>query len=387
MTFSRAKWFLSLAAVGVGMTWLAAPSVAEEPSYKIGVVAALSGAGAVNGDASLQGLNVALEEINGQNLAGRKIEVVTADDATDPKTSAEVCSRLVLQDKVNIIIGSQTTPARIACNQLAEKNGVPYISASSAPGDLCAPNIVTLGPVANQMTDPLIDYVIKKGLKKFYFIGSDYAAARAGEKLASAHIKAAGGELVGISYVPLGASDLATEFGKIAAAKPDVVIDIIVGAEILTFHKQFANDPRLASIKRADNFVKPGDIKQLGAAADGVMVGAGYFPEVNTPKSNAFKDALKKKYGDKANPDIWSMLAYEAMHMVANSVKKVGPKGADVLADFKQAKYDSPAGPVAITNNYNTVPVFIGEGQKDGSIRIIESTPPIAPVLACQFKS
>jgi ABC-type branched-subunit amino acid transport system substrate-binding protein len=359
---------------------------AKDGVYRIGFVGALSGPAASNGDGGLQGATVALDEINEANKAGRKFEMIVVDDATDPKTAGDVCSRLALQDKVDIVVGIESTPARVVCNQLAERAGIPYISASNAPGDLCLPNIVSVGNVSNQMTNPLIDYVLKKGLRRFYFIGSDYSAARAGEKLAESHIKAAGGEMVGVAYVPLGASDLSAELGKIAAAKPDVVIDIIVGDEVLTFHKQFANDPRLAGIKRADNFVRPRDLQLLGAAGEGIMVAAPYFPEIESVASDKFKAALKKKYGEKAKPDHWSMFGYDALHMIANAVDKVGPNPRDVLAEMKQASFDGPGGSLSIESNYAKLPMFIGEADASGAVKIAEQTPPLAPALACQFK-
>jgi ABC-type branched-subunit amino acid transport system substrate-binding protein len=377
---------IAIAAVA-GVPAPTAQAQSSAPPLKVGYVSSLSGPGAANADSSMQGARVAVDAINAANTAGRQFDLDIADDATDPKTAGDVCSRLVLEDKVDVIIGSEPTPARLACDQFAAKAGIPYIAASGSPGDLCLSNLFTPGPVPNQMTDPLLDYVMSKGYKKFYFIGSDYSAGHAAQKLAEAHIKAAGGTLIDSAFVPLGMSDFSLELGKIAEAKPQIVLVVILGSEILTFHKQFGADPRLKGIERADNFLTPQYTHELKEAAAGVFVANMYFPAVDTPASNTFKAALKARYGDRATPDIWSALSYEAFYLLANVVKNVGTDHAKMLAALKTAHFDGPAGSVQITNNYAEMPVYIGTAQPDGTIKIVQQTKPVPPQLSCKFKS
>ena len=166
---------------------------------------------------------------NASNAAGRKIVLITGDDASDPKTAAQVCARFVLEDKVDAIVGAQPTPSRLACNQAAAKAGLPYIAASGSAGDICLPNMFYVGQVPNQFVLPLADYLVKQSWKRVYLIGADYSAPRAGLALAKARIEAGGGTVVGTSFTPQSTSDYSAEIGKIAAAKPDVVLENLTG--------------------------------------------------------------------------------------------------------------------------------------------------------------
>ena len=203
--------------------------------------------------------------------------LITGDDASDPKTAAQVCARFVIEDKVDAIVGAQPTPSRLACNQAAAKAGLPYIAASGSAGDICLPNMFYVGQVPNQFVLPLADYLVKQGWKRVYLIGADYSAPRAGLALAKARIEAGGGTVVGMSFTPQSTSDYSAEIGKIAAAKPDVVLENLTGAGIVTFHRQFANDPRVKGIKQADNFLLELMARTLGKDADGVIVAASYY--------------------------------------------------------------------------------------------------------------
>jgi ABC-type branched-subunit amino acid transport system substrate-binding protein len=136
-------FLLALLLVFVGCRG-AAGDEANQP-YKIGFVLALSGAGSVFADAARQGMELAVEQINASGSAGRPIAITIVDDATDPRTAAEVCNRLVTQERVNAIIGYESTPARVACNQAALRAGIPYIASSMSGGDLCLPNLFQVG--------------------------------------------------------------------------------------------------------------------------------------------------------------------------------------------------------------------------------------------------
>lgn len=357
---------------------------ADEAPYKVGWVTSLSGPSAGTAGTANLAIQVAVERANADNAAGRKIELITADDASDPKTAAQVCARLVLEDKVQAIIGAQPTPSRLACNQAAVKAGLPYIAASGSAGDICLPNMFYVGQVPNQFILPLVDYLLKQGLKRVYLIGADYSAPRAGLAMAKARIEAGGGTVVGMSFTPISTSDYAADIGKIAEAKPDVVLENLTGAGIITFHRQFANDPRVRGIKQADNFLLESMARILGKDADGVYVAASYYASLDTPASNAFKAAMRAKYGDKAVPDYWAVHTVNAIGLLAQAVKDAGPDPKAVIAALVHAHYDGPAGTITIADHYAAEATYIGRVAADGTIAVIQRFDAVQPQLHCR---
>jgi urea transport system substrate-binding protein len=277
---------------------------ADDAPYKIGWITSLSGASAgTTGTANLA-MQIAVERANLDHAAGRKIVLVTGDDASDPKTSAQVCARFVIEEKVQAIIGAQPTPSRLACNQAAVKAGLPYIAASRSAGDICLPNMFYVGQVPNQFVLPLADYLLKQNFKRIYLVGADYSAPRTALALAKKEIEAHGGTVVGLSFSPQDTSDFSADLGEIAAAKPDAVLQSLTGTGIVTFHRQFADDPRVKGIALADNFLLESMVRALGKDADGVYVASSYYAAIDTPANHEFAAALKAKFGDRSRPTI-----------------------------------------------------------------------------------
>jgi urea transport system substrate-binding protein len=369
-----------------GWALYAAPARAQAAQdYKIGYPLALSGTGSVYAEEVQQGIALAVEEINAKNLAGRKFVLITVDDANDPKTAADVCSRLVLQDKVDAIVGSESSPARVACNQFAQKAGIPYVGATYSAGDLCIPNVFSVGAVASQTSNPMLDYLLSIDLKKVYIIGSDYSASRAAAGAAEKVLKERGGETVGVSFAPFGNSDFASDIAKITAAKPKVLLEMIIGADAVTFHKQFSNDPRSSGIKEADFFLSESTARALGKAAAGTIVSSAYLSTIQTPENKAFLEGLKAKFGAKAKPDVWGVLPYNALYALAGAVKTAGTDPKAVMATLSKMSFTGPNGENSFENNYVNQPIYIGQVSDSGAINLIKNTGRVSPQLLCKF--
>src|SRR6185437_16167571 len=170
---------IAIAALAAGLLVAGNAAYANDAPYKIGWITSLSGPAAGTSGAANMAVQLAVDLANASNAAGRKIVLITGDDASDPKTAAQVCARFVLEDKVDAIVGAQPTPSRLACNQAAAKAGLPYIAASGSAGDICLPNMFYVGQVPNQFVLPLADYLVKQGWKRVYLIGADYSRPRA----------------------------------------------------------------------------------------------------------------------------------------------------------------------------------------------------------------
>ena len=375
---------IAIAALAAGLLVAGNAAYADDAPYKIGWITSLSGPAAGTSGAANMAVQLAVDLANASNAAGRKIVLITGDDASDPKTAAQVCARFVLEDKVDAIVGAQPTPSRLACNQAAAKAGLPYIAASGSAGDICLPNMFYVGQVPNQFVLPLADYLVKQGWKRVYLIGADYSAPRAGLALAKTRIEAGGGTVVGTSFTPQSTSDYSAEIGKIAAAKPDVVLENLTGAGIVTFHRQFANDPRVKGIKQADNFLLESMARTLGKDADGVIVAASYYASIDSPGNNAFKAAMRAKFGDKTVPDYWAVHAMNAVGLLVQAVKRSGADPKAVIAALAHAHYDGVAGPLTIVDNYPAEITYIGRAGADGKITVLEHSAEVQPELHCR---
>jgi branched-chain amino acid transport system substrate-binding protein len=125
------KLFLVFALVSL----IAVPAQAKE-ILKIGVLLPFSGPLAYEGNENFKGYEVARVEQNEKGgLLGKEIEFVKGD-AVDPKAAVSEAERLISVEKVNVIIGTFSSPRCYAASTVAEKNKVLYWETGAVGDDM-----------------------------------------------------------------------------------------------------------------------------------------------------------------------------------------------------------------------------------------------------------
>ena len=99
-------------------------------TIKVGVNLELSGNVASYGQSMLEGIELAVDEVNKEGIDGKKIELVTVDNKSEASESTNAAIKLTSQDQVSAIIGPATSGDTKATIQIAQDNKVPVI----APG-------------------------------------------------------------------------------------------------------------------------------------------------------------------------------------------------------------------------------------------------------------
>lgn len=384
LRFQRSAFALVLSAATIAGVVSVHPGSARaaeaDQPFKVGLMVPLSGPGAGGAaEGAQQGLALALAEINAAGIAARRFETIVVDDASDPRTAVDVCNRLILQEKVSAIISQGPTPTRMACNQAALRAGIPHIAAVSGPGGICIPNMVMVGPETSQTLLTLIQQVVKDGHKKLFYIGSDYSALREALTQARQTAEQLGGSIVDSTFVPFGSTDFAAELGKISAARPDVVIMMLVGADAVTFARQFGEDARMAGIQRADFLMTEKALRSLGSAARDTYVAANYYAAIDGEANKVFKSSMSKMFGAKAIPDTWAMMTYNAMYLLAGTVKTPASGPKEVLSALPGAAVDGPQGRIQVVGNYVSTPVYVARTTADGDLKVIAHYDNVAP--------
>jgi len=141
----------------------------SEP-IKVGVFAPLSGANAAVGQSEVEGVEMAVEEINNAGgIAGRPIELVIADDENDPTTAVSVVNKLINSDNVVALIGSVNSSVTLAAMEVTQDEGVPHITPISSGAAITTSGYEYI--VRGQANDLLqagavVEYAIAKGYQK-----------------------------------------------------------------------------------------------------------------------------------------------------------------------------------------------------------------------------
>ena len=105
---------------------MASPAIvrAQAGPIKIGLMAPLTGVMASGGKELVEGFEL-WWELNGKEIAGRKIEITVEDDASNPDTALQKARRLVEQGNVHFLIGNILANTGIAVANYVKGNGVP----------------------------------------------------------------------------------------------------------------------------------------------------------------------------------------------------------------------------------------------------------------------
>ncbi|WP_323750578.1 ABC transporter substrate-binding protein [Marinobacter sp.] len=123
------KRYLTSLLVG---TLAATPALAADP-VKIGVSQPLTGAVAASGNYVTNGARLAAAEINENGgLLGRQLELIIEDNKSNPREAVNAAEKLILRDKVPVIMGAWSSTYTLATMPKLEEYGVPMVVETSS---------------------------------------------------------------------------------------------------------------------------------------------------------------------------------------------------------------------------------------------------------------
>ncbi|MBZ4670388.1 MAG: urea transporter, urea binding protein [Oscillospiraceae bacterium] len=392
MKKSRLKFILAVVAGAVFASSFSgcskSSSQASEQTVKVGLLHSLTGAMAISEKSVRDAEVLAIEEINAAGgVLGKKIEYVEEDGASEPSTFATKAEKLINSDKVSTVFGCWTSSSRKAVKPVFEEYGALLWYPVQYEGMESSPNIIYTGAAPNQQIVPAIEYLIEKGYKKFFLLGSDYVFPRTANMIISAQVKAAGLEIAGEEYASMDQTDFAAIISKIEAAKPDVIINTLNGTGNVSFFKQMAEKNHSSEDYMTMSFsIAEEEVATIGAdILKGHMVCWNYYQTTDTEKNKAFVKAYKGKFGENRVTSDPAEAAYDAVYLWKAACEKANSFEVEkVLEAIKGGgiSFDAPEGKVEINgeNHHLAKTVRIGVVDASGLINEVYATPkPVEP--------
>lgn len=373
-------------ALALATAALATSAYAADP-IKIGVPVGLSGANSVVAPSVVQSAELAVEEINAAGgILGRKVELVIADDGSGAAGAQKAFDSLIFQKKVDALISMETSAARNAGLPIVTRGKTPFIYTSFYEGRSCNRYMYVNAWVPDQQVAPIVDHFMKTAnAKTFFLVGSDYAFGRGMLDFTKKYIASKGGKVVGEEYLPMDGSDWTAVISKLKAAAPDAIITSTAGgAPNVTLTKQL----RAAgvTIPYGNLAVDEGTAKSMGPDAEGIYISGSYFTNIDSAKNKAFLAAMSKKFGaDLKTPNDLSVPQYEAIYLYKAAVEKAGGTAADkVIPALATVSYEGPRGVVQMNKQRHApLTMYLGQVQKDGSVKMIATFPNVDPGEQC----
>ena len=366
---------------------LASSAAMAQDVIKIGIPVGLSGANSVVAPSVVQAAELAVDEINATGgILGKKVVLEVADDGSGAAGAQKAFDSLIFQKKVNVLITMETSAARNAGLPIVSRGKTPFIYTSFYEGRSCNKYMYINAWVPDQQVASVVDYFSKNfKAKTFFLIGSDYAFGRGMLEFTRAYIEKKGGKVVGEEYLPMDGSDWTAIISKLKASGADALITSTAGgAPNVTLTKQL----RAAGIKipYGNLGVDEGTAKSMGSDAEGIYVAGSYYTNIDSPRNKQFLAAMQKKFGaDLKTPNDLSVPEYEAVWAYKLAAEKAGSVEADKILPFLgQVAVDGPRGTIKMDKQrHAALTMYMGQVQKDGSIKLLETFKDVDPGDQC----
>ena len=333
---------------------------AEDKELRIGFIAPLTGPFAQVGKDMVDGFNMYLDEAKGE-FAGAKVKFIVEDDQAKPDTGVTKAKKLILQDKVHMLVGGVLASTGYALAPVSTADKTVYLPSVPASDDLTQrdaskfPYLIRTGWTSSQPHHPLGQWACDQGYKKIAAVAADYAF---GYEVVGGFQKTfedCGGKIVQKIWPPLGTKDFGPYIPTLKA-DADAVLSLMVGPMALQFPKQL----------RASGFKKPivgggtsYDEFALPFMDDGVIGDVSalqYSAALETPRNEAFVKKYRTKYNKV--PSYFSETNYTTALLIDEVMK--GTKGAwpgpeEFVKKMAALKIEAPRGPVSFDDMRNPV--------------------------------
>ncbi len=328
---------------------------ADNGPLKVGFLTVRSGALAAGGRQMEEGLKLCIDEHHGE-MAGRKIEVITADTAGQPAVTKTKAQELVERDGAKVLIGPLAAFEALAIDEYIRQTKTPIISPSAAAEDLTQrkpnPWFVRAVGTSAQPYHPFGEYAAKElHYKKIAIIADDFAF---GHEIAAGFqrtFEQNGGKVVQKLWSPLNTAEYGTYITQIDP-NVDAVFAAFAGGNGIKFLSEYKNYGMQKPVLGSMTTVDEGILKRMGDEALGVISAGWYSAATDTPTNKKFVAAMRKAYG--ADPGYYSVGAYMACQFLNNALEQVKGDTSNKEAFMKALRNvnitDSPYGPVKIDN-------------------------------------
>lgn len=321
---------LSVAFV-IGAPW---PSGAQQP-IRIGATMSETGAYNTQGVPARAGYLLCQKHVNEKGgILGRKIEFLIYDDRSDAKGAVGLYEKLIVEDKVDAVMGPYGSPITEAVAPVTEKHRKVMITPLAATSSIWEKGrryIFMVLPPAELFLAGLIDIASRNGLKTVALIEEDTLFPKAAVKGAIELAKKKGMEVVLHEAYAKGTKDFSAILAKVKAANPDVLGmassplgDFIVVArqmkELDINVKMFGNTGAVAEFQ-----------KELGKTAEYAYGLSAWEPSLPYPGIKEFVEAYQKEFN--RSPSFHAAGAYASCQLFMEAARRAGSLDSDKLRE------------------------------------------------------
>ncbi len=315
-----------------GMPVFGSSVSAAEPAHgqpiKIGILDPLSSPYKTSSIHDVHGATVALDMYNKRGgILGRPVMLIDADDASNVQTAIAAATKLIKEDRVDVLMGTFNGDVALAVADLAKQHNILFmVTGAHIPeltGSHCNSHTFVFMPNAHMMSRAVAPHIAKAYGTKWHMITADTMDGRSAQRAMTDALKAHGGDVTGETTTPFGTTDFTSVMTDAKAAKPNAVILNLYGWDLVHALKAYTK------LEMAKDKIGVGGMiggeqigRPLGYANNAGIWGLIWDPKINTESSKRFIQGVIDKYNH--TPTSRCYLGYAAMMQILEAAQRAG---------------------------------------------------------------
>lgn len=301
----------------------------------IGSYMAKTGPFATYGQSSIEGMELAVQEINSKGgVLGKAIRLLVEDDEGKPEVAKNAVEKLIERQHVPVIIGEVASKCSLAAAPICQQRGIPMVSPSST-----SPKVTEQGDYIFRVcfTDEFQGWACAKlahelGFRRaavFVDLTNDYSIGLA-ERFVEA-FQQFGGTIVDQQTFSEGDKDFNAQLSRIKGSDPDVIFLPTYYQEAALIATQARQQGMRQTLIGGDGWDSPKLCEIGGEAVEGCFFLTHSYSGAEEPVMQKFAKAYSAKYGK--DPDALASLAYDAVYVVAEAITRAGSAESKAIRD------------------------------------------------------
>lgn len=341
-----------------------------DTSIKIGTILTLSGAASEFGKSALDGIDMAVKEINDAGGAlGRQIKIISEDDKGEPSEGARAAARLASKKELAGIIGTIMSKISLSCAPIAQTAKIPMITPTSTNEKVTQTGeFIFRTCFIDPYQGVLGASFAYKSLRTrkaavLYSDETDYTKGMA-ESFRLAYEKAGGLIVAYESYAPKK-TDFKSMILKALSVYPDILYLPNYYVDVALIAKQARalgfNGPLLGG----DGWDSPSLSKIAGNSINNGFFVNHFVADDTTSRVQVFVNRFTSRYGHQ--PDALAALGYDSVYILVDAIKRAGTiEGKGLQKALTETNFDCVTGRITFDVNRNPIKPGVVIEMKDG---------------------
>jgi branched-chain amino acid transport system substrate-binding protein len=291
-----------------------------------------------------------------QTIGGRKVQYIVLDDASDTTAGVKNTRKLLSEDKVDVIIGSTTSPVSLAMIDVVGESETPMISMAASsrivePVEGARRWVFKTPQNDQQMALVIVSHMLDKGIKSVGFIGFADAYGEGWWNAFSTIAETRGLKVVGNERWNRNDTSVTGQVLKLITAKPDAILIAGSGTPAALPQKTLKERGYAGKIYQTHGVANRDFLRVCGKDCEGTFLPAGpvlfaaQLPADHPVKKSAmaYVDAYEKVHG-KGSVSTFGAHAWDASVLLQAAIPVALKKAQPGTKEFRAALRDALEG-------------------------------------------